>query len=66
MTNISDVLGKTKDRSLVQKWGLWLVKKDADLGLKVSRRFFVAKLRTDIDMWSDLDFKGYKPKFNGG
>ncbi len=35
LTDIADLLNKTKDLSLVKTWGLWLVKKDVDLGLKV-------------------------------
>ena len=33
---------KTSNRSLIQRWGIWLTKKDADLGLKVPHSWCVA------------------------
>lgn len=35
LSNMVDLLKKTTNRSLIQRWGLWLTTKDADLGLKV-------------------------------
>jgi vacuolar protein sorting-associated protein 3 len=36
ISNIISLLNEKKDRALMQKWGIWLVKIDPERGLKVS------------------------------
>ena len=38
LSRIFDLLAERKDKSLIQKWTAWLVKKDADRALKVCTR----------------------------
>ena len=42
LAKMVELLNKTSNRSLIQRWGIWLTKKDADLGLKVPHSWCVA------------------------
>lgn len=35
LAKMTELLNKTSSREQVQRWGLWLTRKDPDLGLKV-------------------------------
>lgn len=35
LAKMTELLNKTTNRSLVKQWGIWIVVKDPDLGLKV-------------------------------
>ncbi|KAH8108778.1 hypothetical protein DFH11DRAFT_1710480 [Phellopilus nigrolimitatus] len=35
LAKMTELLNKTSNRALVQRWGLWLTQKDADLGLRL-------------------------------
>lgn len=38
LQQIFDLLWRTKDLDLVERWGVWLLQRDRALGLKVRRR----------------------------
>jgi hypothetical protein len=41
------LLSETRDRMLIQRWGLWLVKRDASAGLKV----YIASVRLNRGLY---------------
>jgi len=43
IADMISLLNEKKNRSLTQKWGLWLTKRDPDRGLKVNTSFRSAK-----------------------
>lgn len=40
---MSDLLKRTSNRALVQRWSLWLLTKNADIGISVCICFFLAQ-----------------------
>ena len=54
---IFDLLWKLKDQSLVETYGLWLLERDRELGLRVRSKFplSLSSARLEID-WFFFDF----------